>query len=169
MGLAAYPQELGNPGNWLQVDAVDRVARLGDLMEEAETRNVFDGLPTGSQSTREDCYLLRGQVIAERLWLLGYLDADSKQAASQSFKRARKTRFIPAVKAFQSDMGLRVDEWPGPITWQTLAQLVSFEMTGWSRIGCRIPLPFPPCCGRPNVDSASSGWLQTCRHAISHR
>jgi len=123
-----YPQQLGEPSQWSNLDQVSQYSRLGDLISAAEEESVFDGLPSDASSTITDNNRIRGMVIAERLWLLGYLKAPSRAAAKDQFSTEnRQTNFVPAVRAFQKDMGLLVDDWPGPITWQILDKLISFE------------------------------------------
>lgn len=144
MTLASYPDTLGTPADWKALDLLDQYGRLDKLLAGAEERGVLDGLPNSAEATRRENMEVRGQVIAERLWLLGYLFAADKYDARQAFSGGhRNTRFLPAVRAFQQDIGLKVDEWPGPITWKTLEQLVSFENDNLAPCWLESPEKFP--------------------------
>jgi len=69
--------------------------------------------------------LVREGVIAERLWLLGYLKKKHWVASSRLTRH--REGFLAAVARFQRDAGLVVDRWSGEKTWDALQRLVTFE------------------------------------------
>ena len=99
---------------------------LDELLDRAELEGVLD-LPAESAELARSgvANRVRVAVIAERLWLLGYL---AKRAdAADPADLERWNRFLAAVERFQRDANLVADRWVGELTWRALQQLVSFE------------------------------------------
>jgi hypothetical protein len=68
---------------------------------------------------------VRFKVIAEQLWLLGYLE--NKPSAKQAGKIQATRKFKAGVKRFQQEAGLIADGWTGNQTWKAIRTLVNFE------------------------------------------
>lgn len=68
---------------------------------------------------------VRYKVMAEQLWLLGYLK--NKPRPEDTAHIQSSSDFKRAVRRFQSEAGLTVDEWIGNQTWQALNAMVGFE------------------------------------------
>ena len=64
-------------------------------------------------------------IVAEQLWLLGYLD--TKPRKNISAKRQADDQFVSAVRLFQQEAAITTDGWVGDETWRALGTLVSFE------------------------------------------
>jgi hypothetical protein len=107
----------------------DRLGDHGDmelLLDEADRRGILDVPAQSARAARAgSANLVREGVIAERLWLLGYL-RKQHWVASSTRPRHREA-FLLAVSQFQHDAGLKADQWSGDKTWQTLQRLVTFE------------------------------------------
>ncbi len=73
----------------------------------------------------EDLNPVRIRVVAEQLWLLGYL-AEKPRKNFSAMNQARD-KFQGAVATFQEEAGLIVDGWVGDETWRALGALVGFE------------------------------------------
>ena len=124
--LPVYPEYLGDSKSWKSVDIIEQYAKFDSLLSESEKNSLFDALPDTTVSSQTNKYNQRGKVIAERLWLLGYLDADDAAGARETFI-VNRSRVLDAVGKFQKDAGLTSDHWPGVVTWNALNNLVSFE------------------------------------------
>lgn len=96
---------------------------LADVTDESGILDVpAENLETGVTGEGN---LLREPVIAERLWLLGYLKSKKDRGSAADIDSAQ--RYFDAVSAFQREAGLRDDRWVGEDTWTALQKLVSFE------------------------------------------
>jgi hypothetical protein len=73
-----------------------------------------------TNSANTESYLL---AIRSRLIDLGYLGESTENRS----KRSLDDRLKAAIKNFQKEARLTEDAWVGPVTWNTLQQLVSFE------------------------------------------
>lgn len=90
------------------------------------------GIASGTERKFEDLNPLRIRVIAEQLWLLGYLERKPRRNFSP--RNQARNRFQQAVASFQQEAGLVVDGWVGDETWRALNALVGFEsVTGIDR------------------------------------
>lgn len=68
---------------------------------------------------------VRFTVLAEQLWLLGYLE--NKPGPNLTGDIQASATFKNAVKRFQQEAGLTVDGWTGARTWKAIKALVNFE------------------------------------------
>lgn len=68
---------------------------------------------------------VRFKVIAEQLWLLGYLENRPGSDLSGSIQST--PAFQSAIRRFQQEAGLAVDGWAGNQTWKAIKSLVNFE------------------------------------------
>lgn len=135
MELPEFESESGlrNPDDFARssdepefADALEDHESFERLLNEADRRGILD-VPAedGDAARAGNANLVREGVIAERLWLLGYLKRKSWVASSQ--RDSHRQAFLEAVARFQTDAGLHVDAWSGDETWQALHQLVTFE------------------------------------------
>jgi hypothetical protein len=113
---------------------------LEDLLQRAEREGVLD-LPAESPEAarRGEANTVRTAVVAERLWLLGYLAKRSDAEDPGDSKSWRQ--FLDAVRRFQGDAGLKADRWVGEKTWRALQQLVSFETPTEVRLHAERGMP----------------------------
>lgn len=149
MALPTFPEELRTPTDFRppkeapqQPVLLEDYADLEDILNAADREAILD-VPAENEidALQGRANLVRETVIAERLWLLGYLK-DAKDVAS-SPRASKRDSFLSAVASFQRGAGLAVDKWSGVQTWQALQELVTFEVptnvAGYSK-GDR-PLP----------------------------
>ena len=68
---------------------------------------------------------VRFRVIAEQLWLLGYLENRPDPDISVDIQST--SVFQNAIESFQKEAGLTVDGWSGSQTWKVIKSLVNFE------------------------------------------
>ena len=144
--LPAYPDNLGDPNTWRSADALEQYAKFDQLLSAAETPvngdlPLMEALPDSPEASENMPFNRRGQVIAERLWLLGYLEAADKKEARAAFKDNRGA-VLDAVELFQKEMKLKVDRWPGVLTWNALHNLVSFECDDLDKEWLKAPEKF---------------------------
>ena len=128
MDLPDFPSGLRAPSDFLpeQPPQLEDHFDLEDMLAAANRDAILDVAADDKELALQGrANLVREAVIAERLWLLGYLK-DSSDLAS-SARRAQRKRFLSAVGLFQSGAGLKVDQWSGAETWKALQELVTFE------------------------------------------
>ncbi|MCX2980716.1 hypothetical protein EYC98_07470 [Halieaceae bacterium IMCC14734] len=128
MALPEFPGGLRAPSDFSTQEPpqLDDYADLEDLLGAAERDAILDvAAEDKSKALQGRANLVREAVIAERLWLLGYLE-DSGDLAS-SPQREERERFLHSITLFQSGAGIGVDQWSGEQTWQALQELVTFE------------------------------------------
>ncbi|MBN4073375.1 peptidoglycan-binding protein [Mariprofundus ferrooxydans] len=106
-------------------DMVKQYGLLEEAMIQAGDDHVITALPVSDPGESVTAYSnSRLKVIANRLFLLGYLDRDATPSQLDQTYQA-------GVKAFQQDafgeQHLTSDGWVGEETWSALQQLVSFE------------------------------------------
>lgn len=140
--LPIYPQNLGDTKSWRTIDAANQYSRFDQLLTEAENQSLFDALPDSPDASQTHAFKKRGETMAERLWLLGYLIASNKDAARATFSDNREL-FLTAVEAFQRESKLTPDRWPGIQTWNALSNLVSFESDDLDEAWLSSPEDFP--------------------------
>ncbi|HIJ79480.1 MAG: peptidoglycan-binding protein [Desulfobulbaceae bacterium] len=92
------------------------------------TRDIQPGDPTTAIEAIPEISALnpvRFKVIAEQLWLLGYLE--NKPDPDQTGNIQSTQTFTSAIRRFQQEAGLTVDGWTGSETWKEIKALVNFE------------------------------------------
>ena len=116
--LPTYPEQLPALEGFQAPGAVPELAGyadIADVLETAERRGVVDAPAADKEAAlRGDANLVRERIIAERLWLLGYLEDADDLASSR--RNAERRRFLRAVADFQrviSGKGCRYRHWPG--------------------------------------------------------
>ncbi len=106
-------------------DMVKQYGLLEQAMLQAGDDQIITPLPESNPGASRSAYSnSRLKVIANRLFLLGYLDTDSVPSQLDASYQA-------GVKLFQHDAfgisSLKADGWVGEKTWLALQQMVSFE------------------------------------------
>jgi len=137
------PEDFATPeGIPAEPPKLDDYPDLEKVLDAADRDGILDIPAEDSDAALEGrANLVRESVIAERLWLLGYLE-NRKDLASSSRITERRS-FLNAVASFQNGAGLTIDKWSGEQTWRALQQLVTFESHTNVALYCvdRIPRP----------------------------
>jgi hypothetical protein len=125
-GFPRFPDDLEAPQAIAEREELDRLVDLEALLERSEREGVVDEPAKDARAAREgEANTVRAPVIAENLFLLGYLEDENDTPLSR-YRSARR-RFLEAVERFQRDAGLEADSWVGAETWGALRRLVTFE------------------------------------------
>ncbi|MBL4774743.1 MAG: peptidoglycan-binding protein [Mariprofundus sp.] len=104
---------------------VEQYGLLEQAMIQAGSKQIITPLPESDPGKSSSAYSnSRLKVIANRLFLLAYLDHDSVPSELD-------VKYQAAVKAFQRDAfganSMNADGWVGEKTWLALQEMISFE------------------------------------------
>ncbi len=137
-----FPDRVVPLERFAEEPSVEEIGDLDELLEAAERNRVLDEpahQPEAALGGKANT--VRAPVIAENLFLLGYLADKSDDGLSTD--PAARGRFLSAVERFQRDANLKPDRWVGEKTWWALRRLVTFEtdthMTDFLRDGTAGP------------------------------
>lgn len=115
--------------------AIDQLTRVDEheVLDYPVRRLHVNSVPVLGQSHTEsttptiaqtDINAVRYPVIAENLYLLGYLKSKRR---NKKKRLQHSSSFRKAVRQFQSDAALKCDGWVGHQTWSVLQTLVNFD------------------------------------------
>lgn len=108
----------------LSGDIIHQLGQFEDILQGARDNGLVNVVPDSEQETYNfDNQIIRLRTVTSRLWLLGYLD---RKLAPEELE-TNKASIERAVRQFQHEANLTVDNWVGDQTWNALDQLVSFE------------------------------------------
>ena len=128
----AFPtKEKGIPEQWSQTYLLLMGAQDQGILDapvKRLTRDIHPGSKTTAIEPIPELSALnpvRFKVIAEQLWLLGYLE--NRPDPDITVEIQSTPDFQNAIRSFQKEAGLTIDGWSGGQTWKVIKSLVNFE------------------------------------------